>query len=530
MDNYIRKTLYFSFAGATAAFLLFYLVLMFTPANALAFSLLFAIVFYIIALNLPKYFASMRASTVESELPILLRALSTELSIGIPFEQAVHSVSKLEDKSRLFRQLDKELINLGPLEALDKVRKSYDSRILDKALSHLAFIYSYGYEESGLAKLVEEISALHRAKIKEFASRSSMMSVLLITISSVVPALVTTYIVIGSSFMNLNLSDSDVYLFYIIILPLMTLTMLMIIRALSPASSKRGVDFLSREELRKFTIFLSKYGVNMPAKKFLIYISLFSILLAILLFYFTQSPISFLSLLIPLAIYGAFLYLDDLRISKIEDYMPDALFYVSSLHNLGLEKAVEEISKANYGELSKEFARAYRQINAGFSIRVAMKSIIERNRSPIVERGISLLTKIHEVGASLEKALRSTAEDIYDLFMLLKERDSILSMQKYNLLVASLILPAIFGAVLTLVKSMDLSYLSEFMNTSYTKELIPAVQFAMQIYIAEFAFLSSIFLADYSGSWKRFVVYLVFLLPTMYVLFAIGGTLLGFGS
>ncbi len=530
VDSYVRKVLYFTVGIGLLAFLLFYVLLMFDPVNSLAFSFLFMIVFYIIVLNIPKYFSKVRSMVVESELPVLLRALSTELAIGIPFESAVHSVSLLEDKSRVFRQLDAELKNLGPLDAIEKVRSSYDSRLLDKALSHLAFIYSYGYEESGLSKLVDEISSLHKSRIKEFASRSSMMGVLLITVSSVVPALATTYILIGSSFMDVDLSDSDIYLFYIIGLPIVTLGMLLSIRALSPATSKRGVDFLSEEELRKFRVFLSNYGINVPPVRFMIYLFFASLLLSLLLFYFTESPMSFMALLIPLAVYGIFLYLDDLRISQVEDFMPDALFYVSSLHNLGLEKAVEEISKANYGELSKEFERASRQIEAGFSIRVAMNSIIERNRSPIVERGISLLVKIHEIGASLEKALRSTAEDIYDLFMLMKERESILSMQRYNLLVAALILPAIFGAVLTLVKSMDLDYLSEFMGGNTSKDLLPAVEFSMQIYVGEFALLSSIFLADYSGSWKRFVVYLVFLLPVMFFLYSIGGQLLFMGS
>jgi archaellum biogenesis protein FlaJ (TadC family) len=184
-----------------------------------------------------------------------------------------------------------------------------------------------------------------------------------------------------------------------------------------------------------------------------------------------------------------------------------------------MEKVISEISRSNYGELAKEFRRADRQINGGFSVRVALQSIIDRNRSPIIERGISLLIKIHEVGASLERALKSTAEDIHDIFLLLREREAVLSMQKYNLLLACILVPAIFGAVLALVSSLDLSYIESLLATTSSRDLLPAVEFSITIYLFEFSVLASLFLADYSGSWKRFAVYLVFILPIIFAIF-----------
>lgn len=486
--------------------------------------LLLFIILFILSLRIPKILARNRALRIEADLPIQLRALSTELAIGVPFESALESAAAFGDSTQpIFRNILNDLRNgMAPAEAMNRARTMADSRMLDKALSHLAFLYSYGYESSGLAKLVEEISSEHKARIREFASRSSVMGVLLIALTSVIPALATTYILVGSSFMDISLSPSSIYIIYIAILPLLTLSLLLTIRFLSPPISKRGADFLSKDELTKFTVFLGKYGIMMPARQFLLYLTIASLIASFLLFFATSgSPLSFLCLLLPLFIYGIFLYFDDMRISSIESRMPDALFYAASLHSFGMEKVISEISKSSYGELAKEFKRADRQVSAGFSVRVALQSIIDRNRSPIIERGISLLIKIQEVGASLEKALKSTAEDIHDMFLLLRERETVLSMQKYNLLLACVLVPAIFGAVLSLVSSLDLSYIETLLSTTSSRNLLPVVEFSINIYLFEFSLLASLFLADYSGSWKRFAVYFVFLLPTVFAIFYI---------
>lgn len=489
---------------------------------------LFVLILYIMLLRLPKFIARNRALAIETDLPVQLRSISTELAIGVPFDKALESVSQWGgESSEVFSSIISNIQNgMSPADAFDKARNSVDSRMLDKALSHLMFLYRYGYEESGLSKLVDEISAEHRSRMKEYASRSSVMGVILIALSSVVPALATTYILVGSSFMDISLTKDMIYFIYVIALPALILLMLLATRALSPVSSQRGSEFMSQNEFTKFTIFLSKYGINMPARKFIAFLFLLSLIAAAVLFILTSSMFSLLLILSPLVIYGIFLYVDDMRISNMEDYMPDALFYAASLHNFGMEKVIEEIANTNYGELSSEFGRAHRQIKAGFSVRVALQSISDRNNSPVVERGIALLIKIHEVGASLENALKKTAEDIHDMFLLLKERSSILSMQKYNLMVACFLVPLIFGAVLSLVSSLDLSYIETLLAVSSSKALLPAVRLSINIYLVEFSLLASLFMADYSGSWKRFMLYFIFLLPMMFLLYYAAQTLL----
>lgn len=513
-NRYAQNSLLAAFALGLIAFALG-LMAGWQLVHALALALLALALAYSLLLRLPGLLAMQRATQVDADLPIILRALATELSIGVPFEDALESASKMEGPSAaIFRSLLADLRRgVPPAEAFSSARRLTRSRMMDKALSHIAFLHSYGYEGSGLGKLVDEITAEHRARIKGHASKSSLLGVVLIAVSAVVPALATTYLVVGSSFMDLSLSQGDIYLLYIAVLPLLTLALLLAMRAMSPVESRRGADFLSKEELHKFTIFLSTYGIMMPAQTFLMYLAAVSIVLAAVAYAATSSLLALSLVLLPLVAYGIFLYLDDIRVSQAEERMPDALLYAASLHHLGLERVIEKIASADYGVLSAEFERAHRQVQAGLSVRQALLSLSERNPSPIVERGIALLIKIQEVGAPLERALKSTAEDIQDLFMLFKERSAVLSMQKYNMMVAALLVPAIFGVVLSLVASLDLTYIEALLSSPSSRLLLPAIQSAVPLYLIEFSLLSSIFIADYSGSWKRFAVYLVFLLP-----------------
>lgn len=483
------------------------------------FFILFCFIYFSL-MRLPKFLAEGMALKIEADLPIQLRAIATELSIGLSFESALSSAVKYGDSTKYIFNHILEGLNSGlpPEEVFNTARKLSSSRMMDKAISHLQFIYTHGYSNSGLNKLVDEISAEHKSRMKEYASRSAMLGIILIALSSVVPALMTTYLLVGSSFMDLSLTPENVLVIYTIILPLCILLLLFVMRFLSPSFNTRGSSLFSSSEIARFGFFLNDLKIKINPYNFLKYSFVISFLLSILLFYYTLSPFSIILLIIPLAFYGFFLYLEDLRTSEIESYMPDALFYASSLHSFGLEKVVKELAFSNYGLLSSEFLKTYNQVNAGFSIKIALISLVERNNSLIIERGISLLIKIHNLGSSLENALRSTAEDIYDMFILMRERSSILSMMKYNLFVSALIVPAIFGAVISIVSSLDLTYIS-FLLGENSIDLYPTILFSINIYLVEFSILASLFLADFSGSWKHFVIYLIFLLPLTFILF-----------
>jgi hypothetical protein len=513
VDYYVKLSLLSSFILSLFISLLF--IDLFLPVFLLSICF-----FYFTFMRLPHFLADGMALKIEADLPIQLRAISTELSIGLPFESALNSAVKYGDSTKYIFHYILEGINSGlpPEQIFNTARKLSSSRMMDKAISHLQFIYTHGYSNSGLNKLVDEISAEHKSRMKEYASRSSMLGIILIALSSVVPALMTTYILVGSSFMDISLTPSNILFIYTIILPLCILLLLFVMRFLSPSFNSRGSSLFSSSEITRFGFFLNDLKIKINPYNFLKYSLFFSLLLSIIVFYYTYSPFSIIFFMLPLVFYGIFLYLEDSRTSQIESYMPDALFYASSLHSFGLEKVVKELAFSNYGLLSSEFLKTYNQVKAGFSIKISLISLVERNNSLIIERGISLLIKIHDLGSSLENALRSTAEDIYDMFILMRERSSILSMMKYNLFVSALIVPAIFGAVISIVSSLDLTYIS-FLLGEKSVDLYPTILFSINIYLVEFSFLSSLFLADFSGSWKRFVIYLIFILPLTFILF-----------
>jgi Flp pilus assembly protein TadB len=319
--------------------------------------------------------------------------------------------------------------------------------------------------------------------------------------------------------MELYLGAVEIYIIYTVVLPMSTLALLISMRLLSPPIASRGSDFFSKLELERFSIFLALRGIRVSGIRALLYSFLISAFLSCVLFLVTQNALSACVLILPIFVYGLFLYFDDMRISQAEENLPDALFYTSSTHHMGVDKVLEDIANSSYGNLSTEFRKAFNQVKAGISIKKSLEEIVSRNPSPIIKRGVSLLIKIDEMGSSIETALKKTAEDIKDLLMMTSERSAVLSMHKYNLLIATLLLPAIFGITFSLVSKINLEYLSDIIDFSSSPDLMDAVYAAVQIYLVEFSVISSLFLADYSGSWKRFVIYLAFLLPLMISVF-----------
>lgn len=230
----------------------------------------------------------------------------------------------------------------------------------------------------------------------------------------------------------------------------------------------------------------------------------------------------------PLLAYFYYDYLKEKRIKQIESALPSALFQIASFPpKTSMEKIISEIAKADYGELSKEFEKATRQINAGTTVPDAIDAIAKRSSSALVSRACSLISESYSTGADLSAPLKEIAEDIFELQAIEKESEAALSMQKYTLLAGGgLLVPFILGVILSTVGALhfDLEGITTATN-SQRQALLDAAIFGAEIYLAIFACLASTFIALQENSKKKAVLYFGALLPLSFlVFFAAGGT------
>lgn len=212
-----------SFLAAFAALLQTGDIALALAAALLAFAASFALLW-----REPFARAGRRARSVEAELPFALRALAVELNSRAPFERA------LRNASRGYGELGKELRRVvgdidcgaGVCEALKALGERVESLQVKQAVVQLSLAYEQGSGGEGLRKLAEELSLAQRAAVREYHAKLALTGLLFISIACVVPALFAAYVIVGSAFMDLSFSPSDVYVAYLLAFPALDLAAL----------------------------------------------------------------------------------------------------------------------------------------------------------------------------------------------------------------------------------------------------------------------------------------------------------------
>jgi hypothetical protein len=273
----------------------------------------------------------------------------------------------------------------------------------------------------------------------------------------------------------------------------------------TPKSIFGEEKFISKKEIGLIDKELRKY--NLDPKVFFICLFLFSLILFSFLFvYFDLGIYSFFSFSIPIVVYFFIAFLIDRRGKEIEENLSSALFQ-AAVHEKGtpIEKIIKDISKSSYGNLSKEFSIANKQIERGADVFIALKEISERNNSKILEIAIELLVKCYRVGKDIQLTIREMAEDIFEIESMLKERSAALSLQKYTILGGCVLLPIILGITINLVSGL------EFPTSKITKEqmfeFFSVVKENCGIYIIAYVLFSSILISIQEGKKKNFIIY-----------------------
>ncbi|GEM_PF-4805916 len=213
------------------------------------------------------------------------------------------------------------------------------------------------------------------------------------------------------------------------------------------------------------------------------------------------------------------------RKSEIEYYLTDALFQASSLSEfMGLDEVVKSLSESNYGALSEEFAIVYRQIKAGAPFESAIKHMIKRNNSRILERTMNLILMGYSTGADISQSLKEVAEDLSKTYDSYRQRAASLTVEKYTLLAsASFIVPALIGLMISLVNGFDLSNLQELglgLANDQKSAILNNSMLGNQIYIILYSFIASIFIALQENRIEKSLIYITIITPLSYLVFA----------
>lgn len=143
----------------------------------------------------------------------------------------------------------------------------------------------------------------------------------------------------------------------------------------------------------------------------------------------------------------------DKRRGAIEEMVPDALHHMAVAVRTGLvlESVIQEISEADYGPLSAEFARVTVEIRRGRPLKDALMAFAYRTNSTNIQRSMTMILEGMESGGPIADILDEISDDMRAVRTIQRERKSSTSQQTSFLGMASLIAgPFVMGTVAAL--------------------------------------------------------------------------------
>jgi flagellar protein FlaJ len=171
---------------------------------------------------------------------------------------------------------------------------------------------------------------------------------------------------------------------------------------------------------------------------------LFGILGLVLFLVIGINPIIGLivGLLTPVVIVFGWLFFSmERRVDTIEQTTPDFLRQIASLlrAGIGIETALEDISKQSGGPLNDELKRAVIEIKIGSTFDEALLSMGERLKSKTLDRTFRMILEGKRVGGSLSDVIETVAEDLRSVLALKRERKANVMMSVMFLIIAAII-------------------------------------------------------------------------------------------
>lgn len=303
---------------------------------------------------------------------------------------------------------------------------------------------------------------------------------------------------------------------------------------LSPLS--KSVDgILPNKYLVSLQESLVRAGVYVKASDLISLILVIGVVLGLLSF-FLFSLVGFYPVIAGLIMFIApaiivfawIFFMMERRVDSIEKETPDFLRQIASLlrSGVGIETALEDISKQGKGPLVDELRRAVIEIKIGSSFEDALISMGERLKSKNLDRTFRMILEGRRVGGSLADVIETVAEDLRAVLALKRERRANVMMSVMFLIIAAIIAaPFALGMIMT--------YSSFIGALGKANPLFDAAMTAASGYIIIHSIIAGILIGIVLyGSARKGVKYAIVLVPVAFLIFyavkTLGSSLLGF--
>ncbi len=194
---------------------------------------------FIVWLNYPLMRKKKISMQIEKHLPFFLMSLSVQLKVGVPLLKALKNTCSKE-KNVLGKELLSSLrqVEEGGASLQDSLlalSERIDSFMFKRALAQIISVYEQGTKNvESLTTLAKEQLAVQKTQSKEFSGKLALYSLFFIAVSTIIPALFLSIILVGSSFLEIGFSATQILLIVCVGFPLVDLLVLFFVKAMTP--------------------------------------------------------------------------------------------------------------------------------------------------------------------------------------------------------------------------------------------------------------------------------------------------------
>jgi chromosomal replication initiator protein len=370
--------------------------------------------------------------------------------------------------------------NIRELEgALNQVLAFCEMRDLSPNLAIVS-----GSDGSEIRSIGLDMRSIAFSKLKESSSKATMVGLVFVIISTMLPIFTIIYTTLGPSIGFATIEKEWILLTLLVLFPCLDLVLMLLTIQFSKSSN------LVEPTLDMFGIFIS------------IIIGTIS------------NNIVILALGFICGIYIAKKhYYKEQKKEEIEKMLPDTLLAIGIMpKGVGLIKIIQTLIKNSSGQLRSELEITLKQIENNIGFRLALSDLYMRNGSQLLKRSCQMLEQLVETNNTDKISL--LAQDLIITAQTLREKSVLFSMQKYTLLIGSLLLPLMLSSIINLAFSVE-----KINNTTKVLEKIEAAKFSIPTYLVIYSAMSAFVISTSEGKKSSFSIYLLIMSATSLFIF-----------
>jgi hypothetical protein len=149
-------------------------------------------------------------------------------------------------------------------------------------------------------------------------------------------------------------------------------------------------------------------------------------------------------------------YVEEIKVSKVESNLPNALLLISSLpKGAHFNKVIEKLAFSDLEGVREEFKKAYNQLKANLSPETVIKDIIERNKSPMLAKVMETMEYIYKAGGNVNERISEMTEDLLLFHDIKREQGSIMAIQKYSTMLGIILIPIVLSMAIQITGKMS---------------------------------------------------------------------------